>query len=100
MNEKIWLRQGSSVCYSENKNGDETRQKIFSSENNEKCYSRWWSYTRRTPEKEQERKEIDAQVRIGYSEVLEKGKDIRQKFFNTLINGTRNGNGKRVLETF
>lgn len=56
-----------------------------------------------TPEelqkKKQERKEIDAQVRIGYNKVLEKGKDIRQKFFNTLINGTRNGNGKRVLET-
>ena len=50
--------------------------------------------------KKQERKEIDAQVRIGYNKVLEKGKDIRRKFFNTLINGTRNRNGKRVLETF
>ena len=38
--------------------------------------------------------------KIGYHKVLDKGQDIRLKFFNSLINGTRNGNGKRVLETF
>ena len=51
-------------------------------------------------EKKNEVKVCENLIKTGYNRILEKVKDIRQKFSNALTSGTRSGSGKIILEHF
>ena len=54
-------------------------------------------HPKKRQENKREAKEIDAQVKMSCNRVLEKVKDIRQKFSNHFINGTKTGSEKYNL---
>ena len=39
-------------------------------------------------------------IKIGYKRVMEKTKELRQKFSKAVTNGTRSGSGKLVMEFY
>ena len=54
-------------------------------------------------EKKEERKRMkqrEASIKQGYNRILEKIKDIRQRFSNAVVQGSRSGSGKIVMEHY